>query len=69
MGSARTHCPDCESKAIVDLADLLFSPRVDYFRCPECMCWWFVPKHANQPATRIILGNMDAPDVKSNKAC
>jgi hypothetical protein len=33
------------------------------------MCWWFVPKHANQPATRIILGSMDAPDVKSNKAC
>jgi hypothetical protein len=31
MGTARTHCPDCESQAIVDLAVILSSPRVDYF--------------------------------------
>ena len=46
MGTARTHCPDCESRAIVDLADILPSPRVDYFRCCDCLCWWFVPKGA-----------------------
>ena len=59
MPSARTTCPecDCEGAAVIDLADLLYSPRVDYFRCRACGCWWMVPKHANEPATRIVLGN------------
>ena len=67
MGTARTHCPDCESRAIVDLADILPSPRVDYFRCCDCLCWWFVPKGVDEPATRAVFGSLDASAVK-NKA-
>ena len=59
--------PDCESQAIVDLADILPSPRVDYFRCCDCLCWWFVPKGADEPATRAVFGNLNASAVK-NKA-
>jgi hypothetical protein len=60
MGTARTHCPDCESQAIVDLAAILLSPRVDYFRCCECLCLWFVPKGADEPTTRAVFGNLNA---------
>ena len=59
--------PDCESQAIVDLADILPSPRVDYFRCCDCLCWWFVPKGEDEPATRAVFGNLNAVAVK-NKA-
>jgi hypothetical protein len=57
MGSARTECPECDGPDVVDLADLLYSPTVDYFRCRVCGCWWMVPKGADEPATRVILGN------------
>ena len=35
MSSARTACPECSGSGpnVVDLADLLYSPRFDYFRC------------------------------------
>jgi hypothetical protein len=42
---------------VVDLADVVFSPWVDYFRCRACGCWWLLPKHANDPASRIVLVN------------
>ena len=57
MSSARTTCPECDSPTVVDLANLLFSPRVDFFRCPACLCWWMVPKGKDGPATRIVFGN------------
>jgi hypothetical protein len=57
MASARTECPECDGDAVVDLSDLLYSPRADYFRCRACGCWWMVPKHADEPATRVVLGN------------
>jgi hypothetical protein len=59
MSSARTTCPECNGGGpnVVDLADLLYSPRFDYFRCRACGCWWMVPKDADEPATRIVLGN------------
>ena len=44
MASARTRCPSCNRPDVVDLADLLYSPRIDYFRCYECGCGWLVPK-------------------------
>jgi hypothetical protein len=58
MSSARTTCPECGGKGpnVVDLADLLYSPRVDYFRCRACGCWWMVPKDADEPAKRICSG-------------
>jgi len=57
MASARTQCPECGSPSVVDLADLLYSPRADYFRCRSCGCWWMLPKNADDPATRIVLSN------------
>ena len=57
MALARTRCPECESVKVVDLADILYSPRVDFFRCATCLCWWMLPKNANEPVTRMILGN------------
>jgi hypothetical protein len=60
--SARTTCPECGGNGpnVVDLADLLFSPQSDYFRCRACGGWWMVPKHADGPAMRIVLGNPNA---------
>jgi hypothetical protein len=65
MSSARTTCPECDGDGpnVVDLADLLYSPRVDYFKCRACGCWWMVPKDADEPATRIVLGNPNAASV------
>ena len=62
MPSARTECPDCKGalQNVVDLAEILYSPRVDYFRCRACGCWWMVPKGEDGPATRAIFGNKDA---------
>jgi hypothetical protein len=57
MSSARTLCPECTRGTVVDLADLLYSPRVHYFRCRACGCWWMVPKDASEQPTRIVLGN------------
>jgi hypothetical protein len=66
MPSFRTHCPDCESTAVIDLAELLYSPRVDYFHCRTCGCWWFVPKAEDGPATRAVFGTPKA--VEAEKA-
>jgi hypothetical protein len=60
--SARTHCPECAAHGpdvVFDLAKLLYSPRVDYFRCQDCGAWWFVPKGADGPATRCLFGNRE----------
>jgi hypothetical protein len=58
MDSARTQCPDCGGVGpnVVDLVDLLYSPRVDYFRCRACGCWWLIPKGEDGPATRAVFG-------------
>jgi hypothetical protein len=59
MDSARTQCPDCGGvgpEVVVDLADLLYSSRVDYFRCRACGCWWLVQKGEEGPATRAVIG-------------
>ncbi len=57
MASARTRCPECDSVDVVDLADILYSSRVDFFRCATCLCWWMLPKNGDEPVTRMILGN------------
>jgi len=50
MLSARTHCPQCNSLDVVDLADILYSKNVDFFRCHECSGWWSVPRvQTSQP--------------------
>ena len=64
MGSARARCPECNGTEVVDLQDLLYSARVDFFRCPACGCWWMAPKGEDGPATRAIFGHDEASDVK-----
>jgi len=64
MFSARTTCPECESPTAVDLADLLHSPYVDFFRCRACRFWWMLPKGKDGPATRVIF---DEPDWAENE--
>jgi hypothetical protein len=50
MASARTHCPDCYgTDEVIDLADLITSATVDYFRCRTCGSWWLVPKGEDRP--------------------
>ncbi len=58
--SARTHCPDCYAPTVINLSDVLSSPRVDYFRCRSCGCLWMVPKGAEEPATRAVFGKPNA---------
>jgi len=68
MLSAREQCPECYGSAVIDLRDILYSSRVDYYRCPACGCWWMVRKGQDGPATRAIFGHDDASDVKIIKA-
>ena len=65
MPSARTHCPQCNSPDVVDLADLLYSANVDYFRCHACSGWWSVPKGADGPATRGVLSEPRALTLRN----
>ena len=65
MPSARTQCPQCNRSEVVDLADLLYSARVDYFRCHACSGWWSVPKGADGPATRGVLSDLNASSLGS----
>ena len=62
MPSARKLCPECYGPNVVDLADLLYSPGFDYFRCRGCGCWWKVSKDAAGPAKPIIIGNAITPN-------
>jgi hypothetical protein len=57
--SARTQCPQCDGANIINLATLLYSPRVDFFRCCECLCWWQIPKGEDGPASRAVLADPD----------
>ena len=59
MFSARATCPECKSPTAVEIADLLNSPLVDFFRCSTCFNWWMVPKGKDGPATRVIFGDPD----------
>jgi hypothetical protein len=58
MPTARTHYPDCKSRAVLSLHELLYHPDVaDFFRCLTCRSLWHVPKGESGPASRSLLGN------------
>lgn len=63
MISARTQCPHCEGPSVVDLADILYSPDSDYFRCRDCGAWWILPKGEDQPARQVVLGKPVTPNL------
>jgi hypothetical protein len=67
MGSARTHCPNCRRPNVVDLADLLYCPQFDYFRCGACHTWWMVPKHADGPAVPTVFGTRNPSDATKTR--
>jgi len=62
-------CPDCESTDIIDRGDELYSRPADFFRCRACNCYWMLPKHADEPATHVILGarNVSADIARGEK--
>jgi predicted Zn finger-like uncharacterized protein len=63
MTSARTHCPECRGQHVVVLDDILFAPRVDFFRCADCGQLWHVEKGHEGPASYALLGSM-RPDLQ-----
>ena len=56
MTSARTQCPECEGQQVAALADLLYAPKADFFRCIDCGSLWHVEKGKNGPASQVLLG-------------
>jgi hypothetical protein len=61
--SARTNCPSCSSGDVVPLDAILFSPNLDFFRCPDCKLFWQVPKAEDGPAGLILSGEPITPRV------
>jgi formate dehydrogenase maturation protein FdhE len=57
MPTARTHCPDCNSRAVFSLSEILHHPGVDFFRCVTCQSIWHVPKDKSGPPSRSLLEN------------
>jgi hypothetical protein len=50
----------------VDLADILYSPTVDYFRCEGCGCWWTVPKGVDDPGMLTVYGNPNSSAISNS---
>jgi hypothetical protein len=48
---------------VVSLDAILFSPNLDFFRCPDCKLFWQVPKAEDGPASSILSGAPIAPRV------
>ena len=62
---ARNECPQCGGVDVLDLREILYSARGDYFRCRCCGCWWLVTKDEVEPATCVVLGNPNASELKN----
>jgi len=61
MASARTQCPDCASKLVVALDEVLYSSQADFFRCARCGHLWHVAKGQDGPASQALLGKGKLP--------
>ena len=55
MPNARTHCPYCNSRAVIDLAKVLRHRGVAFFMCRTCRDIWHVPKDQNGPPSQDLL--------------
>ena len=55
MATARTHCPECNSRVVIDLVDALSHDEVDFFWCATCRSMWHVPKGRNGPPSKALL--------------
>ena len=57
MVSARTHCPQCNQRHVLQLDEVFYSPNVDFFRCEDCRYMWHVDKGKDGPASRTLFGD------------
>ena len=55
MPNARTHCPYCNSRAVIDLAKVLHHRGVAFFLCRTCRDIWHVREDQNGPPSRDLL--------------
>jgi hypothetical protein len=53
--TARTHCPECNSHAVIDLADVIDDREVDFFWCGKCRSMWHLAKDTNWPPSTALL--------------
>jgi hypothetical protein len=60
MATARTHCPECNSRAVIDLAEALPHPEVDFFWCGGCRSMWHLRKGENWPPSKALLEPTDS---------
>ncbi len=65
MATARTHCPECNSRAVIDLAEALDHREVDFFWCGKCRCMWHLAKGTNWPPSTALI---EARRLKSHRA-
>jgi transposase-like protein len=65
MATARTNCPSCHSRAVVDRNDVLHHEDFDFYQCGSCQYLWHVPKDANGPASQSLL--VDKKDEKQSQ--
>ena len=59
MATARTHCPECNSHAVIDLAEALPHGKVDFFWCGMCCSMWHLPKGKSWPPSKTLLQAAD----------
>jgi hypothetical protein len=53
--TARTHCPECNSHAVIDLAEVIDDPEVDFFWCGTCRSMWHLAKGTDWPPSTALL--------------
>jgi len=58
--TARTHCPECNSHAVIDLAEVLDDREVDFFWCGRCRAMWHLRKGENWPPSKALLEPTDS---------
>jgi hypothetical protein len=60
MATARTHCPECHSRAVIDLAEALVHREVDFFWCGRCRSMWHLRKDEDWPPSKALLEPPDS---------
>jgi len=65
MATARTHCPECNSRAVIDLAEVLDHREVDFFWCGTCRGMWHLAKGTDWPPSTALLA---PPRVRPHRA-
>jgi hypothetical protein len=64
MATARTHCPECNSRSVIDLVDVLVHGEVDFFWCGACRAMWHLPKGQDWPPSMLPEPSAPKPPVE-----